>query len=106
MIEEVVVRLRNNMRIEEVVVRLRDNMRILIQVSNRLEEKIVQQGFCPSYGARPLRRAITRIIEDGVAEHMLAGHLKEGDSAILDVAASSLTTIDDDVELIVNIIQS
>ncbi|MCO5586733.1 hypothetical protein L7F22_040675 [Adiantum nelumboides] len=71
--------------IEDVVERLRENMSIKVQVSDRLRDKIVRDGFCPTYGARPLRRSITRFLEDGVAEHILAGRLKMGDSAILDL---------------------
>ena len=47
----------------------------------------VVQGYNPAYGARPLRRAIMRLLEDSMAEQMLAGDIKEGDSVILDVDA-------------------
>jgi ATP-dependent Clp protease ATP-binding subunit ClpC len=44
----------------------------------------VDEGYNPSYGARPLRRAIMRLLEDSMAERMLAGDIKEGDSVIID----------------------
>jgi ATP-dependent Clp protease ATP-binding subunit ClpA len=34
------------------------------------------QGYNPSYGARPLRRAIMRLLEDSMAERMLSGEIK------------------------------
>ena len=42
-------------------------------------------GFNPAYGARPLRRAIMRLLEDVLAEEILAGRLGEGDTAVVDV---------------------
>ncbi|MCO5615046.1 hypothetical protein L7F22_069334 [Adiantum nelumboides] len=71
--------------IEDVVQRLKETLKIKVQVSDRLRDEIVRQGFCPAYGARPLRRAITMLLKDGVAEHLITGCLKEGDSAILDI---------------------
>ena len=51
-------------------------------------DRLVDEGYSPSYGARPLRRAIMRLLEDVLAERMLGGLLKEGDSAIVDVDAA------------------
>jgi hypothetical protein len=45
----------------------------------------VDEGFNPTYGARPLRRAIMRLIEDCLAERILVGDIKEGDVVIMDV---------------------
>jgi len=47
----------------------------------------VDEGYNPSYGARPLRRAIMRLLEDSMAERMLSQDIKEGDSVIIDVDA-------------------
>ncbi|XP_066348749.1 chaperone protein ClpC1, chloroplastic-like isoform X2 [Miscanthus floridulus] len=56
-----------------------------LQVTERFRDRVVDEGYNPSYGARPLRRAIMRLLEDSLAEKMLAGEVKEGDSAIVDV---------------------
>ena len=42
---------------------------------------LAKDGFDPQYGARPLRRAIQNQVEDAVAEQMLEGNLKSGDTA-------------------------
>jgi ATP-dependent Clp protease ATP-binding subunit ClpC len=42
---------------------------------------LAKDGFDPQYGARPLRRAIQNTVEDAVAEQMLEGELKSGDTA-------------------------
>jgi ATP-dependent Clp protease ATP-binding subunit ClpC len=53
----------------------------------------VDEGYNPSYGARPLRRAIMRLLEDSMAERMLAGDIKEGDSVIIDVDADGQISV-------------
>ena len=50
-----------------------------------MKELLVNQGFDPQYGARPLRRAIQRLIEDPLAEEYLKGEFKPGDRVITQV---------------------
>ncbi|CAE8626682.1 unnamed protein product [Polarella glacialis] len=42
-----------------------------ISLTARFKEHVVTMGYDPAYGARPLRRAITRLLEDTLAEHLL-----------------------------------
>ena len=58
---------------------------ISLDVTERFKERIVTEGYDPSYGARPLRRAIMRLLEDSLAEAMLSGEVNDGDTAIVDV---------------------
>jgi ATP-dependent Clp protease ATP-binding subunit ClpC len=58
---------------------------ITLQVTERFKDRLVEEGYNPSYGARPLRRAIMRLLEDSLAEEILSGRLKDGDTAIVDV---------------------
>ena len=58
---------------------------ITLSVTDRFKDLLVTEGYNPSYGARPLRRAIMRLLEDVLAEEMLSGKLKEGQKAIVDV---------------------
>ncbi|CAI5531870.1 unnamed protein product [Closterium sp. Naga37s-1] len=64
-----------------------------LQVTERFRDRVVDEGYSPSYGARPLRRAIMRLLEDSMAERMLSGEIKEGDSAIIDVDADGNVTV-------------
>jgi len=50
-----------------------------VTLSKRFKAKVVEEGFDPAYGARPLRRAITRMLEDTLAEHVLT-NTKDGQS--------------------------
>jgi ATP-dependent Clp protease ATP-binding subunit ClpC len=56
-----------------------------LEVTDSFKELVVEQGYSPSYGARPLRRAIMSLLEDSLAEAMLTGQIKLGDNAIVDV---------------------
>ncbi len=66
---------------------------MLWQVTERFRDRVVDEGYSPSYGARPLRRAIMRLLEDSMAERMLAGEIKEGDSAIIDIDSEGAVTV-------------
>jgi ATP-dependent Clp protease ATP-binding subunit ClpC len=58
---------------------------IALSVTEKFKDRLVEEGYNPSYGARPLRRAIMRLLEDSLAEEFLAGKLKDGDSAVVDI---------------------
>jgi ATP-dependent Clp protease ATP-binding subunit ClpC len=58
---------------------------ITLEVTDRFKDRLLEEGFNPSYGARPLRRAIMRLLEDSLAEEILSGRVKEGDIAVVDV---------------------
>ncbi|MCS6783010.1 MAG: ATP-dependent Clp protease ATP-binding subunit [Gloeomargarita sp. SKYBB_i_bin120] len=58
---------------------------ITLQVTEAFKDRLVEEGYSPSYGARPLRRAIMRLLEDSLAEEILSGRIKSGDTAIVDV---------------------
>jgi ATP-dependent Clp protease ATP-binding subunit ClpC len=70
--------------LKEVFARLTEQD-ISLQVSDKFKERLIDEGFNPSYGARPLRRAIMRLLEDILAEEILSKRLKEGDTALVDV---------------------
>ncbi|MBW4565090.1 MAG: ATP-dependent Clp protease ATP-binding subunit [Mojavia pulchra JT2-VF2] len=78
------VKLIADILLREVSVRLAEKG-ITLEVSDRFKELVVQEGYNPSYGARPLRRAIMRLLEDSLAEAMLSGQITNGDTAIVDV---------------------
>jgi ATP-dependent Clp protease ATP-binding subunit ClpC len=57
---------------------------IILEVTERFKDRLVEEGYDPSYGARPLRRAITRLLEDCLAEEILSGRIKDGDTVVVD----------------------
>lgn len=58
---------------------------ITLEVTERFKERLVEEGYDPSYGARPLRRTIMRLLEDSLAEAMLSSQIIEGETAVVDV---------------------
>ncbi|MFK9094854.1 ATP-dependent protease ATP-binding subunit ClpC [Bacillus salipaludis] len=58
---------------------------ISLELTEAAKEKISQEGYDPEYGARPLRRAIQKHIEDRLSEELLKGTLLTGQHAIIDV---------------------
>ncbi|CAA7039330.1 unnamed protein product [Microthlaspi erraticum] len=67
--------------------RLNEEEGIELQVTERFIERVVDEGFDPSYGARPLSRAIERLLEDTMTEKILSNEITKGDSVIVDVDA-------------------
>jgi len=65
--------------------KLLEPKKITIELSEKAKEFLVEKGYDPVYGARPLRRAIQRHIQDPLAIEILEGKIKEGDSVIADV---------------------
>jgi ATP-dependent Clp protease ATP-binding subunit ClpC len=66
---------------------------IRLEITDRFNERLVEEGYNPSYGARPLRRAIMRLLEDSLAEEILSGRIKDGDTAIVDVDGDGQVTV-------------
>ncbi|MCV3212385.1 ATP-dependent Clp protease ATP-binding subunit [Plectonema radiosum NIES-515] len=66
---------------------------IVLEVTDRFKDRLITEGYSPSYGARPLRRAIMRLLEDSLAEEILSGRIKEGDTAVVDVDESGTVRV-------------
>ncbi len=65
------------LEIQSVFKRLEDK-EITIQLSDDALELLIEKGFDPVYGARPLKRTIQRLLEDPLAEEIISGAFKEG----------------------------
>ena len=57
-----------------------ETMDIHLDASDEAVKELAKEGFDPRYGARPLRRAIQRQVEDALSEEIISGRLKLGDS--------------------------
>ena len=56
-----------------------------LEVTDRLKEKLVEDGFDPAYGARPLRRAVVKLLEDNLATTFLRSDIEAGMTFTVDV---------------------
>jgi ATP-dependent Clp protease ATP-binding subunit ClpC len=73
-----------DLQLQEVATRLSEQA-IGLEVTDAFKEQLVIEGYDPRYGARPLRRAIARLLEDNLAEAILAGQVGAGETAVADV---------------------
>jgi ATP-dependent Clp protease ATP-binding subunit ClpC len=55
-----------------------------IKISEKAKDFVAEKGFDAQFGARPLKRAIQKYIEDPLAEDIINSNLKEGDTIALD----------------------
>jgi ATP-dependent Clp protease ATP-binding subunit ClpC len=58
---------------------------IELAVTDRFKARLIDEGYNPAYGARPLRRAVMRLLEDSLSEEVLSERLQSGDAAVVDV---------------------
>ncbi len=58
--------------------------KITIELTERMKDFLVAEGYDPAFGARPLRRAIQRYIQDPLAVAILEGRVKEGQHIVVD----------------------
>ena len=68
-----------DLEVKKVLVRLR-NKKIELVMEESGRDFLIKEGYDPQYGARPMRRAVEKHIEDPLAEHILRGEVKEGDT--------------------------
>ncbi|MBI2842269.1 MAG: ATP-dependent chaperone ClpB [Armatimonadetes bacterium] len=61
--------------------------KIKIELTDRAKERLAEEGYDPVYGARPLKRAIQREIQDPLALALIDGRFKEGDKIVVDAGA-------------------
>ena len=68
-----------------------EDRKIDIELTDKAKEWLIKEGFDPVYGARPLRRAIQRSLENPLSKKILAGEFREGNKVIADVGTDGLT---------------
>jgi ATP-dependent Clp protease ATP-binding subunit ClpC len=74
------------------LVKLFDRIEVLgyhASMTEKAKDFIVDKGYDEKFGARPLKRAIQKFIEDPLAEEIIKANLQQGDSIILDVDADN-----------------
>ena len=57
-----------------------------LDISDAAKDFLIDQGYDEKFGARPLRRAVEQFLEDSLAEALLRGEFKEGETIHVDVA--------------------
>jgi len=65
--------------------------RLVLEVTDAAKELLGREGYDPTFGARPLKRTIQRLVQDPLALRLLEGEFKEGDTVLVDAAGDALT---------------
>jgi ATP-dependent Clp protease ATP-binding subunit ClpB len=71
------------------VERLLEERRIRLEISPAAKARIAEEGFDPAFGARPLKRAIQRLVQNPLALRLLEGEFADGETIVVDAEAGS-----------------
>jgi ATP-dependent Clp protease ATP-binding subunit ClpC len=68
-----------DLEVDKVLARVKAK-EVQVELENTAKEFLIEKGYDPTYGARPMRRAVERYLEDPFAEELLRGNVKAGDT--------------------------
>ncbi|MFX0548497.1 ATP-dependent Clp protease ATP-binding subunit [Hathewaya histolytica] len=75
----------------DMVIKKVESKEIYLQFTSEAQKHLTEEGVHLEYGARPLRRAITKIVEDKLSEEILSGNIKKGDKVVVDFENKTIT---------------
>ncbi|WMI65266.1 ATP-dependent Clp protease ATP-binding subunit [Aestuariibaculum sp. YM273] len=73
-----------DIELSKLLVRIKD-LGYILKLSDKAKDYIAEKGFDKQYGARPLKRAIQKYIEDALAEEIITSNVEEGDTIAIDL---------------------
>ncbi|AUC81585.1 ATP-dependent Clp protease ATP-binding subunit [Lacinutrix sp. Bg11-31] len=73
-----------DIELEKLLTRIKD-LGYELELTDTAKDYIAEKGFDKQYGARPLKRAIQKYVEDALAEEIITSHVSEGDKIIMDL---------------------
>lgn len=73
------------------VSRLLGNRRVSLELSPAAMDRLIEEGYDPVYGARPLKRVLQRRLIDPLALRLIRGQVREGEHVLVDVGEGELT---------------
>jgi len=79
-----------DIQLRGLVKRLEDR-KIHVELTGKAKDVIIEEGYDPTYGARPLKRTIQRRVLDPLAMRVLQGEFREGDRVVIDASAGELS---------------
>jgi ATP-dependent Clp protease ATP-binding subunit ClpC len=74
-----------DLEVKKVMDRLQ-HKKLKLELDSRAKDFLVEKGYDPQYGARPMRRSVEKHLEDPLAEEILKGNLHEGEPVVVTVA--------------------
>ncbi len=79
-----------DLEVDKVLARIKAK-EVHIDLKQNAKEFLIDKGYDPQYGARPMRRAVERFLEDPLAEELLRGNVKPGDRVEVIAAEGKLS---------------
>jgi ATP-dependent Clp protease ATP-binding subunit ClpB len=79
-----------DIQLRGLVKRLEDR-KIHVELTDKAKDFIIEEGYDPTYGARPLKRTIQRRVLDPLAMRVLQGEFREGDSVVIDASTGEVS---------------
>ncbi len=70
--------------------KLLEDRKIAIQLDAKARDWLAEKGYDPAYGARPLKRAIQKAVQDPLAELILSGRIKDGETVVISASKQGL----------------
>jgi ATP-dependent Clp protease ATP-binding subunit ClpB len=67
-----------------------ETRKINVELTDAAREYLVEEGYDPTYGARPLKRTIQRRVLDPLAIRVLEGEFREGDRIVVDAGGDGI----------------
>jgi ATP-dependent Clp protease ATP-binding subunit ClpB len=71
--------------------KLLEDRKITVTLEPAARDWLAERGYDPAYGARPLKRAIQKSVQDPLAEMILSGRIKDGDKVVVSATRQGLT---------------
>jgi len=71
--------------------KLLEDRKIAIALDPSARDWLAEKGWDPAYGARPLKRAIQKAVQDPLAEMILAGRIKDGERVAISAGKQGIT---------------
>ena len=65
----------------------------MIEITAAAKDRIISEGYDPDYGARPMRRAIQRLVQDPLALKVISGDYQEGDTILVDIGTEGSSAL-------------
>ncbi|MHB9009690.1 MAG: NDP-hexose 4-ketoreductase, partial [Limisphaerales bacterium] len=77
------------LEVAKVMIRIK-HKNIRVELDAKAKDFLTEKGYDPQYGARPMRRAVERHLEDPLAEEIIRGTFHEGDPILVSVEGEKL----------------
>ena len=67
--------------------KLLKDRKVKLEVTPAARDALITEGYDPQYGARPMKRAIQRLVQDPLALKLINGEFSDGDTILVDAAS-------------------